>query len=129
VQLDGHLVHPFITGLRPFEPLLEKGVAGLTVRRARSHPVFEGVEEKDLTFRRGVAGFYGRGHSPLPPGAEPIHVLGTAGVPLDWLWRRPGGGTVLAHAGNDLTSFADGDSTAHRIAPQLVAWMLAEGRA
>jgi hypothetical protein len=129
VQLDGQLVQPFITGLQPFEPLFEKGLAGLTVHRSADHPVFEGVEEDDLTFRRGVAGFYGHGHSPPPPGAVVIHRVGNAGVPLDWMWRRPAGGTVLMHSGNDLTNFADGSNSAARIAPQLVRWMLAEGKA
>jgi hypothetical protein len=50
-------------------------------------------------------------------------------VPLDWMWRRPAGGTVLMHSGNDLTNFADGSNSAARIAPQLVRWMLAEGKA
>jgi hypothetical protein len=128
VELDGHIVHPFITGLSPFVPLGEDGLSGLQVRRVADHPVFAGIEEADLTFRRGVAGFYGRGHSPPPPGASAIHVLGRAAVPLDWIWRRPGGGTVLLHAGNDLTSFADTENSASRIAPQLIRWMLAGGQ-
>ena len=35
-------------------------------------------------------------------------------------------GVILVHAGNDLLASVDRDSTAGRIAPQLIRWMLAE---
>ena len=88
------------------------------------HPVFEGVDAEDLTFRRGVAGFFARGHNPPPPGAEVLAEL-AGGQPVTWVDRSTTRGTVFVHAGNDLIGFAD-DSTAARLGPQLVDWVEAE---
>ena len=87
-----------------------------------------GVREEDLTFRRGVAGFFARGHHRPPPGAEILARLVDPedGEPIVYVDRVSTAGVILVHAGNDLIASVDRDSTAGRIAAQLVGWMLAE---
>ena len=98
--------------------------------RAEDQPVFKGVAAEDLTFRRGVAGFYGRGASDPPPGALLLNTVGDDALAVDWLWRRPGGGRVLLHSGNDLWIHWHDPTSAARIGPQLLDWLLsAEGGA
>ncbi|QDL97696.1 hypothetical protein FLL57_10420 [Rhodopseudomonas palustris] len=121
VVISGHIAHPFLTGLSPVQPL-GGGIADLTVSRAAPHPIWDGVALDDLTFRRGVAGFYGHAwHSP-PEGATVIHTLGPDARPLDFIYRV-GRGEVLMHGGNDLWSFGGDDST-RRLLPQLIAWLV-----
>ena len=120
----GQVVLPFAAGLTPFVPLAYLGVGDLTVRRLAEHPVWAGVDPDDLTFRRGVAGFYGRGHYPdLPPGALVVHGLGPEAVALDAVYPY-GEGEVLLHGGNDLWGYAGDDTTAARMTPQLIDWLL-----
>ncbi|MDC7789659.1 hypothetical protein PQJ75_25325 [Rhodoplanes sp. TEM] len=121
VAISGHVAHPFLDGLTPVRPLDGGGIADLTVARAVAHPIWEGVALEDLTFRRGVAGFYGHAWHAPPEGATVIHTLGPARRPLDFIWRL-GRGAVLFHGGNDLWSFG-GDDTTRRLLPQLVAWL------
>lgn len=120
---NGHIAYPFLPELAPFVPVPGSSLNLLQVRRTGEHPVFADVDPQDLTFRRGVAGFYGRGHNPPPEGAMVLHRLSGGDAPLDWVWERPAGGTVLMHGGNDLWMYADDPSSAARIAPQLVAWV------
>ncbi len=121
--LNGHMVHLCLAWLKPFVPLPERNQVGLQITRLADHPVFDGVDPRDLTYRRGVAGFYGRGHNPMPDGARPIHGIGPEQHPLDWELPLHSGGRVLMHSGNDLWMYAADATSARRIAPQLVNWL------
>ncbi|PZA11718.1 hypothetical protein DNX69_11385 [Rhodopseudomonas palustris] len=120
--ISGHIAHPFLTGQSPVQPLGGGGIADLTVSRAAPHPIWDGVALDDLTFRRGVAGFYGHAWHIPPDGATVIHTLGPDARPLDFIYRS-GRGEVLMHGGNDLWSFGGDDST-RRLLPQLIAWLV-----
>jgi hypothetical protein len=119
----GHVATPFLDGLSPYRPLPAYRVADLVVNLEREHPVWAGVRGEDLTFRRGVAGFYGRGHNPPPPGAIVINTLGDARVPVDLEWRPAVGGRVLMHAGADLWMYLETETTAARMGVQLLDWI------
>lgn len=124
--VNGHVAHPFLDVLQPFVPLPRQSREELQVHRLAEHPVFEGVDAHDLTYRRGVAGFYGRGYNPPPPGARMINGLGTRRLPLDWEYDTAGSGKLLMHAGNDLWMHATDETSARRILPQLIHWLLEE---
>ncbi|MBJ3776016.1 hypothetical protein [Acuticoccus mangrovi] len=119
---NGHVAWPMLTEFAPFEPLSSFRLDDLAIHRLADHPVFEGVAAEHLTFRRGVAGFYARGHNPMPVGAVALNGVGKDRVPCDWVYARPGGGEILMHAGNDLWMYIDSDDTTGRIVPQLIAW-------
>jgi len=122
----GQIQHPFLPDLRPFEPLALMNVTELTVRIETAHPIWADVEPDDLTFRRGVAGFYAAGENPPPRGAEILTTIGQGRLAVDWLIEGYDGGRLLVHGGEDLWSFADGNSTAARLGPQLITWLLSE---
>ena len=119
---NGHVAYPFLRDVSLFQPLQDHGVADLAVRRQASHPVWDGVAEAELTFRRGVAGFYGRGWHQPPAGATVIHTLGDRKLPLDFTYRL-GCGRVLFHGGNDLWQYAQATDSTARIVPQLFTWI------
>ena len=124
VVFCGHVAYPFLPELAPFVPLTGRSVEDYRVWRVREHPVFAGVQTEDLTFRKGVAGFYGRGYNPPPPHALVLHRLGTVeGAPVDCVYGRPDGGRVLVHAGNDLWGYVADTTSASRLAPQLLDWI------
>lgn len=113
---NGHMVRPILTEMVPFQPIPRPGRADFVQTRLSDHPLLDGIDAELLEANRGVAGFYGRGHNPLPPGARPITGLGQAQVPVDWHWPWQGGGAVFSHAGNDLW----GAGLEHGLGPRLV---------
>lgn len=123
---NGHVAWPMLPEFRPFEVLPRVNLETLEVHRLAKHPVFEGVDPHDLTYRRGVAGFYARGHNPPPAGAVALNGLGPKRAPCDWVYARPDGGRILMHAGNDLWMYAGASDSSARIVPQLCRWAAGE---
>lgn len=123
VVFCGHLHRPWLPGCHPFVPAEIRSFRDYTVCLPdHPHPVFAGVDPDDLTFRRGVAGFFARGHHPPPPGARVLARL-RAGQPITYVDDATTPGTVLAHAGADLLSCAWQDSSAANVPSQLLAWV------
>ena len=125
VVFCGQLTYPFLPEIGNFVPVTSRSADDYKVRRVAYHPVFTDVDTDHLTFRKGVAGFYGRGHMPPPAGAQVIHYLGSSDeVPVDYVVEPPYGGRLLIHAGNDLWNYAtEADSSAHRLLLQLLDWI------
>ncbi|PID66507.1 MAG: hypothetical protein CR975_02590 [Gammaproteobacteria bacterium] len=121
---NGHIAHPFLSVLSRYEPLPRRGKDDLLVRPINPHPVFAGVDFMDLTERRGVRGFYGRGANPMPEDAIPINRVGESAV-VDWQLNI-GTGRLLVHAGINLWLYHRDKNSSARIVPQLLDWCLAE---
>jgi len=125
IIFNGHLAYPLIDGLAPFQVAAGRGRDDLVIQRVNPHPVFDGVDCQDLSFRRGVAGFYARGANPPPAGASVLHQLKKDSSPIDWIWQRPEGGQILMHSGNTMWMYLNDKTSAARIAPQLLDWVCA----
>jgi len=121
---NGHVAWPMLPEFNAFVALEKRNLENLQIHRIADHPVFAGVDMADLTYRRGVAGFYARGCNPPPPSAVPVLGVGPDRVPCDWVYERPGGGRIFMHAGNDLWMYASDKTSARRIVPQLMDWVL-----
>lgn len=126
LAVSGHIERPFVAGLAPFVPLVRPGLDDLRVTRLAPHPVFDAWTGEELTTRRGVAGFFGRGHNPPPDRALLVNGLGPARVPVDWDWTRPGGGRLLVHGGNDLWVTFEEPAKNARLVGSLLDWLEAE---
>lgn len=134
VVFSGHLLHPWLPGAGTFVPKEIRSFRDYEIRIVKPHPIFEGVEAEDLTLRRGVAGFFARGHNPPPEGAEVLLELAD-GEPIVYVDRRSTNGIILAHSGYDLLAhgldrpYDDGAprNTAGRIGSQLLDWIRTEG--
>ncbi len=121
VVANGHFAYPFLPGMIGFHTVEDCHLKDLAVVRVADHPIWSGVSERDLTFRRGVAGFYARVWHDAPAEATVIHALGHADRPIDILYPV-GNGRILFHGGNDLWQFRGSDTTA-QIGPQLLQWL------
>lgn len=122
IAFSGHLSRPWLPGASCFEPASIESHEAYTVIETTPHPVFQGVEMADLTYHRGVAGFFARGQNPPPDHATTLLRLAD-GDPVVYVDEESTGGTIFAHSGNDLVSFSRRSSTAARVPEQLVAWM------
>jgi hypothetical protein len=124
MAINGHVLRPYVEEFGRFVPLQRPRRADYVLTRLHDRPVFEGISARQLETNRGVAGFYGRGHNPLPEGAVPLTGLGPDLAPVDWVWRRPRGGAVFMHSGHDLWGAGDDPGTTRLIAERLVRWCL-----
>ncbi|MEI7026064.1 phosphate starvation-inducible protein PhoH [Paenibacillus sp. y28] len=122
---SGHLFRAWVPGGSDFVPKTIRSYHDYIVSVAKPHPIFEGVRPEDMTFNQGVAGFFARGHHPVPPGAEVLLTL-PGGEPIVYIDRSSTNGTILLHAGNDLFGYSNPASTASRIGGQLIRWIREE---
>ncbi len=119
----GHVAYPFLDGLSEFVPLGRYRLEDLRVSAVAPHPLFDTIASDDLTFRKGVAGFYGRGHNPPPADAVVFNVIGSGRAPVDWMRRYRNDGVLLVHAGNDLWGHGEDDSGAAVLPGRLLRWI------
>lgn len=122
VAFSGHISRPWLPGGGTFEPKQIDSADDYVVQDATDHPVFDGVAMDDLTYQRGVAGFFARGHNPPPEGATVILRLAD-GEPVVYVDKVTTDGTIFAHSGNDLIAFDRRETSARRVPPQLVTWI------
>lgn len=126
VVFGGHIHRDWLPGASPFVPL-EGRPRNYEVAWLAEHPIFAGVDPSDLTYRRGVAGFFARGHHPLPDGAEVLVRL-AGGEPVTYLDRHSTAGTILVQSSGDLLGYYGLDSTAARVPHQLLDWISTEAQ-
>ncbi len=126
IVFSGHLHRPWLPGAGLFEPKQVRTFRDYEVRIVGTHPIFAGVEDDDLTYRRGVAGFFARGHHCPPPRAE-ILVEFASGEPVVYIDEVTTGGALLVHAGSDLLNLGDRRSSASRVPTQLLSWIRQAG--
>jgi hypothetical protein len=127
VVFSGMLFRPWLPGAGMFVPKAVSSHHDYFLRQVAPCLIFDGIEIEDLVFRRGVAGFFARGHHQPPPGAEVILEL-PGGEPALYLDRVSTAGTIVVHGGNDMLGLGDDGTTAGRLVPQLVDWMRREAR-
>lgn len=115
VIFGGHLHRDWLPGASAFIPLTNRSLDGYRVVEVADHPIFRATGT-ELTFRRGVAGFFARGHHPIPAGAEVLTRL-FGGEPATYLDRVSTPGTIIVQATSDLLSYC-GEA--------LLDWVVAE---
>ena len=123
---NGHMMKPLVAGLQIYQYVCEEGISALELNELNNHPIFTGVDRIGLRSRKGVTGFYGRGSNPMPVGATAITGVGSKQAPLDWEWKRPGGGRIFSHAGNDLQSTALSKEDTVKLTQNIIAWTMEE---
>ncbi|MGH3801361.1 MAG: hypothetical protein ACRDTD_14740 [Pseudonocardiaceae bacterium] len=116
VIFGGHLYRDWLPGASPFVPLAERKLTTYQVVEVAEHPIFRGLQPDELTFRRGVAGFFARGHHPVPDGAQVLTRL-AGGEPATYLDQVSTAGTILVQASSDLLGYC-GEA--------LLGWAIAE---
>ncbi|NHN32530.1 phosphate starvation-inducible protein PhoH [Paenibacillus agricola] len=123
----GHLFRYWIPGASLFVPKTIHSHLDYKVT-VLDHPIFEGVLSDDITYNKGVSGFFSRGHHPIPEGAEVL--LRLAGEePITYIDRLSSQGTIVVHAGRNLLKYRHGNNSAGRIGEQFYRFLYAEHQA
>ncbi|WP_420819461.1 phosphate starvation-inducible protein PhoH [Paenibacillus thalictri] len=124
---SGHLFRPWIPGASLFVPKTIRNHHDYTVT-VLDHPIFAGVKSEDITYNKGVAGFFSRGHHPVPEGAEVL--LRLAGEePITYIDRFSTKGTIVVHAGRNLLKYRHNNHSGGRIGAQFAQFLFEEHQA
>lgn len=123
---NGHFLRELVSGIGIYQPTIRAQRADLVLTRVNEHPIFDGVDQPSFEENKGVAGFYGRGHNPLPQGALVVNGIGPDKLPIDWEWRLPTGGRIFSHAGNDIGGMGGPNPSHKLVAPRIIAWTMGE---
>ncbi|WMT40370.1 phosphate starvation-inducible protein PhoH [Paenibacillus sp. D2_2] len=122
---SGNLFSSWLPGGSQFVPKTIRNHRDYTVTVVKPHSIFAGVDPDDLTYNKGVSGFFARGHHPLPPHAEVLLTL-PGGEPITYIDRNSTKGTILVHSGNNLLGYSHSRNTSGRIGAQLLSWLYEE---
>lgn len=122
IIFSGHLFRNWLPGTSHFVPRTIHSHLDYVVSIAKPHPIFEGVDSDAMTYNKGVAGFFARGHHPIPEGAEVLLTL-PENEPVTYIDRNSTNGIILVHAGNDLFGYMDNEKSTDRISSQLLQWI------
>lgn len=121
----GHLFRPWLPGGSDFIPREIKRHTDYHITILQEEPFFMGVNPLELTYRKGVAGFFARGHHPLPEGAIPLLAL-PGGEPTLYIDRTSTKGTLLVSSGATLLGFDRFEDSTRPITGRLLSWIREE---
>ena len=124
LMFSGHLFREWIPGASIFVPKTINSHLDYVVT-VLDHPIFEGVQSEDITYNRGVSGFFCRGHHPIPEGVEVLLEL-PGGEPITYIDRVSSKGTILMHSGRNLLRYRHRNNSAGRIGEQLEKFLYEE---
>ena len=135
--VNGHPMLSFVEGLPKHRKLEFHSTRDLWLTALGSHPIWEGVDRKDLLFNTGVpgqhsfaklteigvAGFYAHAYLvDLPESATEITGIGQGNLPVDISYPL-GAGEVIVHLGNDLTAFDRPGTSAQSMTERIFAYL------
>lgn len=123
VIFGGHLFRAWLPGCPIFTPRTIESHEDYNVYKKIDHPIFEGVDTDDMTYNKGVAGFFARvTHSPVPAGSDVLLTF-RDGMAITYIDRQSTKGTILVHSGRDLFAHRMQNKSTDRISTQLLQWI------
>lgn len=135
--VNGHPMERFVEGLPKHRKLDFHSTRDLWLTALGEHPVWEGVDRRDLLLRTGVpgehsfeelerigvAGFYSHAYLvDLPDDALVITGIGQGRLPVDVSYRL-GAGEVVVHLGNDLSSYGSTGASGVDLGERVIAYL------
>lgn len=135
--VNGHPMERFVEGMPKHRKLDFHSTRDLWLTEVQSHPIWSGVDRRDLLLRTGVpgehsfeelerigvAGFYAHAYLvDLPVDAVTITGIGQGCLPVDVAYPL-GAGEVVMHLGNELGSFARSGSSAVDLGERTIAYL------
>lgn len=137
LMVNGHPMLSFVEGLPKHRKLEFHSTRDLWLSSLESHPIWEGIDRKDLLFNTGVpgvhsfekltevgvAGFYAHAYLvDLPVGTTQITGIGQGKLPVDISYRL-GSGEVIVHLGNDLMTFSRPGTSAQFLGERIFSYL------
>lgn len=125
IIFGGHLFRPWLPGGQDFIPREIKSHLDYHITILEEEPFFAGVNPLEMTYRKGVAGFFARGHHPMPEGATPLLAL-PDGEPTLYIDRVTTKGTLMVSSGATLFGFEHFNDSTQPITQRAINWIFEE---
>ncbi|MFD4456726.1 hypothetical protein [Nocardia sp. NPDC058480] len=135
ILVNGHPMERFIDGMPKHRKLDFHTTRDLWLTETGSHPIWDGVDRRDVLFntgvpgthsfadleRIGVAGFYSHAYLvDLPADTVVITGIGPGRLPVDVAYPL-GAGEVILHLGNDMAAFTRPGTSAAEVGERTLA--------
>lgn len=121
----GHLFKPFLPKTALFMPEHINHFSDYSLYPNNDSSIYANVDTDDMTFNKGVAGFFARGHYQTQPEHE-IHLTFRNGHVVTYVDRISTEGTLFMHAGRSLLGYTAQNKTTDYISSQFTAWLKQE---
>ncbi|HLR20347.1 MAG TPA: hypothetical protein VK115_10670 [Staphylococcus sp.] len=121
----GHLFKPWLPNTSLFMPQPIQHFSDYAVYPNNDSAIYAHVEVDDMTFNKGVAGFFARGYYQTRPEHE-IHLTFRNGHVVTYVDRNATSGTLFIHAGRSLLGYVDQNKTTDYISQQFMTWLKQE---
>lgn len=118
------VARPYMSFLRPFEPIPLPGLGDYSLERHSPHPAFDRLPADRFHLLEGMAGVYGVGHNPPPPGAMVVNTIGRGAYAIDWYLENEAGGIFFCHGGPDISAFHSGPGDTPNLTHELIRWLV-----
>ena len=118
-----HIFRNWLPGVNLFMPKKITKHTDYQMKIVKEDSIFRGVEMSELAYRKGVSGFYARGHHPLTNKEAEVLLAFLDGTPITFIDRTTTKGTILAHSARDLLSYSSGENSTQLIAKQTLEWI------
>ena len=128
IAFFGHLFRPWLPGAPLFMPEKIKHFSDYNLYPQENSSIFKGVLTEDMTFKKGVAGFFARGHYHADEKSE-VHLIFESGHICSYADRHSTRGTIFVHAGRPLHGYYKDGKTTDRLRPQFIQWLHNEAKA
>lgn len=115
------VARPYMSFLRPFEPIPSPGLGDYMVERNSPHPAFDRLPADRFHLLEGMAGVYGVGHNPPPLGATVVNTVGRGAYAIDWYFENEAGGIFFCHGGPDISAFHSGPADTPNLTHDLIS--------
>lgn len=125
VVFFGHLFRSWLPGSSLFMPEKVNHFSDYNLYSENNSPIFIGVMTEDMTFKKGVAGFFARGHYHADERCE-IHLVFKSGNVCAYADRHSTAGTIFVHGGRSLLGYHSEGSTTDLIRQQFIGWLQEE---
>lgn len=137
ILINGHPVVRWLPGMPALRKLEFHTTRDLWLTAIHEHPIWAGIDRRDLLFSTGVpgehsfaelteigvAGFYSHAYLvDLPEDARVITGIGQNALPVDVAYPW-GSGEVIMHTGNDLFGFTRAGMSSDALADTAVAYL------
>ncbi|AKG72843.1 hypothetical protein [Salinicoccus halodurans] len=125
VVFQGHLFKNWLPGAPLFMPQPVRDYNDYKVYPHSGSSVFKGVTTEDMTFNKGVAGFFARGYYNIY-GDQEAHLSFKNGNVVTYEDRRSTQGLIFVHGGRPLLNYQEQGKSTDRIRPQFISWLIKE---
>lgn len=122
VVFFGHLFRPWLPGASLFMPEKIKHFSDYNLYPQNDSKIFKGVMTEDMTFKKGVAGFFARGYYHADEQCD-IHLRFKSGHICAYADRHSSAGTIFVHAGRSFFGYHSEGKTTDLLRKQFISWL------